>query len=83
MARLSADMRRREAVRIGDTIAWHMVTGGVTKKRVAEYLGCSLPTVYAKFKDARLWTVDDLFSLCNLFNCDIVSLISEKEKKHD
>jgi len=78
MARLSADMRRREAKRIGDNIAWHMVTGGITKKRVAEYLGYSLPTVYLKCKDARLWTLDELFSLCNLFNCDLTKLVGKE-----
>ena len=78
MARMSADGRRKEAKRVGDSIAWHMVTCDVTKRRIAEYLGCSLPTVYSKFKDARLWTLDELFSLCNLFNCDLVSLIGKK-----
>lgn len=76
--RMSADMKRKEAKRIGDNIAWLMTVNGISKKRVGEYLGRSMPTVYDRLKDARLWTLDELFALCNLFNCGLDQIVGNR-----
>ena len=75
--RMSSEMRRKEVKRIGNNITYQMLINNISKKRVAEYMDKSLPTIYDRFKDASLWTLDELLMLCTMFNCSIDSIIAK------